>query len=225
MERIQVIFEIFNNEGRTFSGPLEFSDTTPEFKNIVLVPNDNSQPDKLMPYKQAFKILVEKNAHSVGRDDLKCVVDEATREAEKFVYVFSAASDLKFFGFECRGYIHNGIETSIKDIYPEISFGFQFIAHGMITTDINAPSITEIKRKMISVQDMSKVFLFQGSATIADPVARFISLYIVMLHFCQAVDKDGKRKDSQQKVDEALLTVDPTLAQFKSPQGNFYETI
>lgn len=216
MERIQVIFEIFNNEGRTFSGPLDFLDTTPEFKNIVLSPDIDSPSDKLMPGKMTFRILVEKNVHVLGQAELRCVVDEATREAEKFVYFFSAAFDMKVFGFECKGYISKNVERGIKDLYPELFSGWRASAYGTITTDINAPSISEMKRKMSQKLDLSKLMLFFDSATTADPVARFISLYTVMLHLCE---------DKQKKVDEAILKIDPTVAESRRPKRNHFETI
>ena len=64
--------------------------------------------------------------------------------------------------------------------------------------------------------DLSQLQLFIDSATVSEPIGRFIALYTFMLHHCS---------DNQGKVDRAILSIDPTVAQSKSPIGNYYETV
>jgi hypothetical protein len=59
--------------------------------------------------------------------------------------------------------------------------------------------------------------MYYDSATIIEPIGRFISLYALLLH---------KFSDTQKKADEAILSVDFTVSQFSSPlNAKVYETI
>lgn len=68
--------------------------------------------------------------------------------------------------------------------------------------------------------DLSQLQLFIDSATVNEPIGRFIALYTFMLHHCC-----DNQKDNQGKVDRAILSIDSTVAQSKSPMGNYYETV
>ncbi len=58
--------------------------------------------------------------------------------------------------------------------------------------------------------------MFYDAATVVEPVGRFIFLYTLLLH---------KFADDQKAVDEAILKIDPTVAQFKSPYAKGHETV
>ena len=64
--------------------------------------------------------------------------------------------------------------------------------------------------------DLPAIQMFYDAATIIEPVSRFISLYALLLH---------KFDDNQKNVDKAILEVDATVAQFKSPHKKGYETV
>lgn len=188
---------------------LSFADTTPEFKNINLNPVDTN--------KFLYEILVEKNTKNLTIDELRSVIQEATLEVQTFVYVFSVAADVKIFDFTCKGYKHKDCLVSLNQLLAK-NLGSIIQAEGIVTA--GPQSIALVKEKMKEHPDLSTLWMFYDSATITEPIGRFISLYTLMLHYCS----DGQ-KDSQPKVDEAILSIDPTVAQFKSPKFNRYETI
>lgn len=79
---------------------IDFSDTTPEFKNIILRPVDENNCK--------YEILIKKNICSSADVHLRAIFNEASMEAEKFRYVFSRAANIKVFDFECLGYYYHG---------------------------------------------------------------------------------------------------------------------
>jgi hypothetical protein len=91
METIQIVYGL-RIEGIQFK-EIDFSDTTPEFKNIILRPTDENN------YK--YELLLRKNISSHATQQLKAIFNEAFIEAENFKYIFSMAADVKMFDFEC----------------------------------------------------------------------------------------------------------------------------
>ena len=207
MERIPAVFEI-RIHGLQFP-ELSFADTTPEFKNIKLNPVD--------PNKFLYEILVEKNTKKVAGEDLRSVIQEATLEAQTFVYVFSAAADVKIFDFTCKGYKHKNCLVSLDQLFGK---NLGSTVQGECIVGAGPTTVARVKEKMKEHPDLSRLRMFYDSATITEPIGRFISLYTLMLHYCS----DGQN-DSQAKVDEAILSIDSTVAEFKSPKFKGYETI
>lgn len=150
-------------------------------------------------------------------EDLRSVIQEATLEAQTFVYVFSAAADVKIFDFTCKGYKHKDCLVSLNQLFGK---NLGSTVQGECIVGAGPPSIARVKEKMKEHPDLSRLRMFYDSATITEPIGRFISLYTLMLHYCS-----DEQKDSQAKVDKAILSIDPTVAQFKSPKFNSYETI
>ena len=202
MEPIQIVFGV-RVDGREFP-EVSFSDTTPEYKNIKLVPTNL--------HDCLYEIRVKKNVFAVGGDELKNVIQEATTEAQTFVYVFSVAADVKVFDFACKGYRQNDLLISIEQVFG----GGGIRVSGKIIAVAGPESVERIKQSMKQEYDLSKLQLFFDSATITEPIGRFISLYALMLHYCS---------DRQKEVDENIINIDSTVAQYKSPKGNFYETV
>jgi len=203
MESIDIAYKI-NIEGYIFK-ETDFSDTTPEFKNIKLKPIDTNIGEHL--------ILIKKNVSSTNQNELKAVFSESILEAEKFVYVFSYVAGIKIYGFECKGYYKDDKLISSKNVFREGSL-LSFSAK--LTLNIGERRIKNIKKKMKEDYDLPLLQLFYDSATIREPVSRFISLYTLLLHRCS---------DKQKSVDKAIISIDPTVSQFKSPKNKGYETI
>lgn len=208
MECIQLVFGI-RIDGGDFP-ELSFVDTTPEYKNITLNPIDTD--------KSLYEILVEKSVSSFAGDELRSVIHEATSEAQTFVYVFSVAADVKIFEFTCKGYKYQDLLVSLDQALGQ-GQGASSQAHCTVTTGLE--SIAQVKQKMRQHYDLSRLQTFFDSATVIEPIGRFISLYTLMLHYCS----DSQKPDSQKKVDEVIVNIDPTVAQYKSPKGNGYETV
>ncbi len=201
MRSIQIAYQL-RIEGVQFK-EIDFFDTTPEFKNIVLRPIDEQ-------YRN-YELLVRKNVHSTAETQMRAIFNESSVEADKFKYIFSVAADVKIFDFECIGYYHNNqLERynrifNIRDTFPETAIHIA-----------GEPTVKTIKGKMHSKCDLPSIQMFYDAATIIEPVGRFISLYTLLLH---------KFTDKQEEVDKAILGVDPTVGQFKSPYSKGYETI
>ena len=120
---------------------------------------------------------------------------------------------LKSIDFECLGYYHH---EQLKK-YSAFSNKYQISGNGVVlTVTVGPQSIKKIKEKIIKDYDLSSIQMFIDSSTIVEPVERFLSLYTLMLH---------KNSDSQKKVDEEILRTDPTVAQYKSPHFDTYETV
>jgi hypothetical protein len=202
MERIQIVFGI-RIDGIGFP-EISFSDTTPEYKNITLVPINSD--------KSLYEILVDKNISVAVGNELKNVIQEATTEAQTFVYVFSFIANIKIFEFSCKGYRQNNSLVSLEQIFGSTGIRIS----GQPSVIAGAESVNRVKESMKQNCDLSKLQLFFDSATITEPIGRFISLYTLMLHYCS---------DSQKEVDKAIVSIDSTVAQYKSPQGNWYETV
>lgn len=202
MELIQIVFGI-RIDSIEFP-EVSFSDTTPEYKNITLVP--------INPDNSIYEIWVHKNIRAAVGDELKNVIQEATTEAQAFIYIFSFVANVKIFEFLCKGYRQNGFLIDIKQVFG--NGGLTISARLSVRAGIE--SVNRIKQGMKQNYDLSKLQLFFDSATITEPIGRFISLYALMLHYCS---------DNQKKVDEAIVDIDSTVAQYKSPKGNWYETI
>lgn len=202
MEHIQVVFGIKINGGQF--PKMSFADTTPEYKNIMLSPTD---ADKFL-----YEILVKKNVGSLASSELRSVIQEATVEAQTFVYVFSAAADVKIFEFACKGYKRGDCLISLDQAFNQ---GLRLSVQACGTVTAGSPRIEQVKKNMKQGYDLSRLQIFFDSATVTEPVGRFVSLYTLMLHDCD---------DKQKKVDEVVLCIDSTVAQYKSPQGDWYET-
>ena len=181
------------------------SHTTPEFKNIVLMSIDENNC--------RYELLITKNIYSSSDTHLRAIFNEASMEAEKFKYVFSLAADVKIFDFECLGYYHNGQLATYGSIF---SSGIRISCHATAIVTAGEPSVKKIKEKMQVKYDLPSIQMFYDAATVVEPVGRFISLYTLLLH---------KFADDQKAVDEAILKIDPTIAQFKSPHAKGHETV
>ncbi len=203
METIQIVYGL-RIEGIQFK-EIDFSDTTPEFKNIILRPTDADN------YK--YELLLRKNISSHATQQLKAIFNEASNEAETFKYIFSVAADVKIFEFECLGYYHNNTLIKYSGI---LGSGTRSSGEFIYSHTAGEPSVKKIKDKMQTKIDLSAIQMFYDAATIIEPVSRFISLYALLLH---------KFEDNQKNVDEAILKVDETVAQFKSPHNKGYETV
>lgn len=203
MDSIRVAYRM-RIEGLQFK-EIDFSDTTPEFKNIVLRPVDQQNC--------MYELLIRKNIYSTANTQMKAIFNEAFIEAEKFKYIFSVASGVKIFEFECTGYYCNDTLVSYDSIFRS---GITVTMRGTATVTAGGQNVKGIKERMQSIYDLSSVQMFYDAATIIEPVGRFISLYTLLLH---------KYADNQKAVDKAILEVDPTVGQFKSPYMEGYETV
>ncbi len=203
MESIDIAYSIMI-EGIEFK-ETDFSDTTPEFKNIRLKPIDSNTGEYL--------IFVKKNITSSHRNNLKAVFSESTIEAEKFVYVFSYAADVKIYSFECKGYYKDDKLISSKNVFRD---GSKFSVSAKNSLIAGETRVKKNKEKMKEDYDLPSLQMFYDSATVKEPVGRFISLYTLLLHYCS---------DKQKSVDQAIIGIDPTVSQFKSPHDKGYETI
>ncbi len=203
MEAIKIAFSI-RIEGIQFP-EVEFSDTNPEFKNIIIRP--------IAGKNYFYEILIKKNVFAVHQQYLEPVFNEAYIEAEKFKYIFSIAADIKIYDFECLGYYQND-ELKKYNAFPN-----RYNIRGSsatLTVTVGDKNIRSIKEKLTEEYDLSSIQMFIDASTIIEPVGRFLSLYTLMLH---------KYGDSQKSVDKAILLEDSTVAQFKSPHAKGYETI
>ncbi len=205
METIDIIFSI-RIEGNYSFRDISFSDTTPEFKNITLLADEDTPT--------LHKVSVEKNITHVFIDELRSVIQEAEAEAQSFVYVFSVAADVKFFDFTCQGYKHQDRFVGINEVFRE---NRRSIASANLCVVAGDQSVNNIKDKMKQKYDLSKLQIYFDIVTIIEPVSRFISLYTLLLH---------SLGDNQSKVDEAILAIDPTVAEYRSlKHPKHYETI
>jgi hypothetical protein len=203
--KIQIAYKL-KIEGLQFPEEISFSDVTPEFKNIILKPIDSKT--------ETYELLVSKFIYSTNPSQLKAIFDESILEAEKFIYVFSVSADVKIFEFECLGYYQNEKLVKFNQVF---SNGIKVSVSGKITLTANEPLVTRIKNKMKAEYDFSSLQMYYDSVTIIEPIGRFISLYALLLY---------KFSDSQKKVDKAILKVNLTVSQFKSPlNSNIFETI
>lgn len=91
-----------------------------------------------------------------------------------------------------------------------------FSCHATATVLAGEQSVKTIKEKMQAKYDLPSIQMFYDAATVVEPVGRFMSLYTLLLH---------KFSDNQKTVDEAILGIDPTVAQFKSPHAKGHETV
>lgn len=204
MEIIKIAYKL-KIEGLQFN-EIHFSDVTPEFKNIILKPVDSND--------DSYELLISKYIYSATAPLLKPIFDESTLEAKKFVYVFSASADVKIYEFECLGYYQEEKFVKLRQIF---SYGIRSSVSAQATVTAGELSVTRIKNKMKEEYDLASLQMYYDSATIIEPIGRFISLYALLLH---------KFSDSQKQVDEAILAIDPTISQFRSPLNTkIYETI
>ena len=216
MDNIQIIFgvKITGIGGYILQFPeISFLDTTPAYKNIKLVPVDSSHG--------LYEIYVNKNVSDDYGNELKTVIQEATSEAQIFVYVFSLSANIKIFEFICKGYRKNNLLINLDQIFSGFNTGINF-ASATFSLSYNSDDdrIEQIKKNMKQDYNLSQLQLFIDSATVNEPIGRFIALYTFMLHHCS-----DNQKDNQGKVDRAILSIDSTVAQSKSPMGNYYETV
>jgi len=204
MEAIQIVYGL-TIEGLQFN-EIDFSDTTPEFKNIALklINEDN----------RTYELLIKKTIYSSSDSHIKAMLKEASTEAEQFKYVFSVAADVKIFNFECLGYYQNSQLVRYDDIFGRGGLRI----HGTFRSTAGEPQVKQVKERMKKDHDLPSIRMFYDAATVVEPIGRFISLYTLLLH---------KFVDKQQAVDKAILGVDPTVAQFKSqnPRIKGYETV
>ena len=136
-----------------------------------------------------------------NRIQIKLIVSEAIGEAQRFIYVFSKAADVKVESFACKGYYKEREIISIESVFPEEGTNFGDLH---ITVPIGKNRVDEIKCNMKENYDMSQLQMFYDAATIKEPIGRFIALYTVLLHFLN---------DKQDRVDNAILEVDSTVIQ------------
>lgn len=202
MQRIKIVFGA-RIDGVEFP-EISFADTSPLYKNITLIPEE--------PCNSRYKIFVDKNVIAPSGDELRSVIHEATFEAQSFVYVFSLTSDIKIFEFTFKGYVQGDSFIKVEEIFG----ADRMKSTAQLTVRIGQPRIDRLKESMKKNHNIPILQMFFDSATIEEPVGRFISLYTLMLHHCD---------DKQKKVDEAIINVDSTVAQFSKPQGNYYETV
>ena len=204
MENIQIAYKL-RIDGLQFK-EVNFSDVTPEFKNIILKPIDSKT--------DTYELLINKNISSTAAKQLKPIFDESTLEAEKFVYVFSVSADVKIYEFECIGYYRKENFVRANQVFRD---GITLSGSAKLTVTAGDPSVSKIKNKMKKKYDLASLQMYYDSATIIEPIGRFISLYALLLH---------KFSDTQKKVDDAILSVDSTVSQFRSPlNAKVYETI
>ena len=203
MQSIRIAYR-FRIEGLQFR-EIDFFDTTPEFKNILLRQVDEKN------YR--YELLIRKNIYSTAETQLRAIFNESSLEAEKFKYIFSVAADVKIFDFECIGYYHNDQLVSLNSVF---SSGIRLTISATATVTAGEPSVTALKEKMKLKYDIPSIQMFYDAATIIEPVGRFISLYTLLLH---------KFEDNQKAADEAILSIDSTVGQFKSPFSKGYETV
>lgn len=208
MKSFEVIFSAYNLHGDRISGDITFDDTNPEFKNITIRSIESDAR------KEEFHIIVRKTLQIGSPSEMKAIVKEASDEAEQFVCVFSVFSGIKLYGFTFHGYQTDGHFYEPKNLFG--SSGISATAFATVTRGVAFPWVTELKERMSSEYDISKLLLYQNSSTLTDPIARFLSLYMVMLHDVG---------DNQGAVDEAILRIDSTVGQFKKPVGKRFETI
>ena len=205
MEGIQVIFSIRIQEGYLFSS-ISFADTTPEFKNITLTTDGANS--------SLHRVSVAKNVTYVLINELRSVIQEAEAEAQAFVYVFSVAADVKVFDFTCIGYEYQNQFIDINQVFQE-NRKLTMLANLCVVA--GTQRVDDIKARMKQKYDLSKLQNYFDTVTIVEPISRFISLYTLLLH---------SFGDSQPKVDEAILIIDPTVAQYRSPKNpKHYETV
>ena len=191
-------------EGLQFK-EIDFSDTTPEFKNIALKLIDEGN--------RRYELLIRKAIYSSSDTHIKAMLNEASTEAERFKYVFSVAADVKIFNFECLGYYQNGQLVKYNNIF---GIGLRVSINGTFRSTAGEPLVKEIKKRMQDKYDLPPIQMFYDAATVVEMIGRFLSLYTLLLH---------KFSDNQKTVDEAILSVDPTVAQFRSPHVKWYETV
>lgn len=203
MKTVQIAYGL-RIDGLQFK-EIDFFDTTPEFKNIVLRSIDE--------HNCRYELLIRKNIYSTSDTHLRAIFNESSTEADKFKYIFSVAADVKIFDFKCLGYYHNDQLVTYGSIFSD---GFKISCSVTLTVTAGEPSVKEIKEKMQNKYDLPSIQMFYDAATVIEPVGRFISLYTLLLH---------KFADNQKTVDEAILGVDPTVAQFRSPHVKEYETV
>jgi hypothetical protein len=211
MDNIQIVFgvKIIGIGGYILQFPeISFLDTTPAYKNIKLVPVDSSHG--------LYEIYVDKNVSNEYGNELKTVIQEATSEAQSFVYVFSLSANIKIFEFICKGYRKNDLLIKLDQIFCGFNTGIEFAsATFSLSFASDDDRIEQIKKGMKEDYDLSQLQMFFDSATVNEPVGRFIGLYTFMLHHCS---------DKQEEVDRAILSIDSTVAQSKNPRGK-YETL
>jgi len=204
MTKIQIAYRL-KIKGNQFN-EINFFDVSPEFKNIILKPIDHA--------KEIYELHISKQVYSTSPSALKPIFDEATLEAKKFVYVFSLAADVKIFEFECLGYYHHHKLIGYNNIF---SNGIKFSVSAKAIVIAGEENVKKIKDRMKEEYDLATLQMYYDSATIIEPIGRFISLYALLLH---------KFSDSQKNVDKAILSIDPTVSQFRNPlNADIYETI
>jgi len=121
MDNIQIIFgvKITGIGGYILQFPeISFLDTTPAYKNIKLVPVDSSHG--------LYEIYVDKNVSDDYGNELKTVIQEATSEAQIFVYIFSLSANIKIFEFICKGYRKNNLLINLDQIFSGFNTGINF---------------------------------------------------------------------------------------------------
>ncbi len=209
MITIQVAYSL-RIEGTQFNEEIDFLDTTPEFSNIILKPIDEENCK--------YELLIKKNVYPSDisleiSPQLMAILEESYNTAEKFKYIFSISANVKIFDFEFLGYDHDGKLTKYNQIF---GYGDRLSASGTCTLIAGNRSAINIKEKMKIEYNLPLIQMFYDATTIIEPVGRFISLYTLLLH---------KFSDKQENVDEEILKIDPTVAQFRSPHNKGYETI
>jgi hypothetical protein len=153
MESIQVAYGL-RIDGLQFK-EIDFIDTTPEFKNILLRPIEGQNC--------RYELLIRKNALSTTESQLRAIFNEASLEADNFKYIFSVADDVKIFDFECTGYYHNTHLVSYHSIFRN-GPGLSMSADATVTA--GEPSVRKVKEKMKLKYDLPSIQMFYDVATI-----------------------------------------------------------
>ena len=206
MEVITISYILKANESISFN-KINFSDVTPEFKNISM---------ESLSDENSYHITILKNINSTHPKDLEPIFVEATQEIERFKYVFSMAADIVIYDIDLAGYYYKNNFVSKNEIsLPNMGINFNMKAKMEIAW--TERSVDRVKNAMRGKYNIENLQAYYDSASIIEPIGRFISLYTLLL---------SRYGDSQKKVDMIILSVDPTIAQFRSPHSkNNYETV
>lgn len=149
---------------------------------------------------------IEKQLPNTHHTMLNPVIDEAKRQIEYFWTVIAFVRDAVVRPTGETFYEFNNQRHEVNKIRKSIGATLNGVA-GQGWFDANNAALT-------ASYDLEKVKRLNFARSITEPIGRFIALYQILLTM---------NNDLQQKVDEAILKVDSTVAQTISPM-NKHET-